>query len=145
MQLTKWEPFGEMRRFQRDMNRLLEDFPRLRMGNGDLSAWAPEVDVFEEGDNLVLKMDVPGMDPKAIDVQVENNTLTLRGERKTEREEQKRNYYFSERSYGAFARSFTLPSSTDANKIKADCKDGVLQITMPKAEDSKAKRINIST
>jgi HSP20 family protein len=107
-------------------------------------AWAPPVDVYEHEGNIVLKAELPGVDPKEVDVRLENNVLTLRGERKFGSEVKRDSYHRVERSYGAFSRSFTLPSLVDQQHIKADFKDGVLQVTLPKREEAKPKQIQIS-
>ena len=107
-------------------------------------SWAPAVDVFEKDGNIVLKAELPGVDAKDVDVRVENNTLSLRGERKLEGEVTRENYHRAERAYGAFARSFALPNVVDTENIKADFKDGVLQLTLPRRDEAKPKQIQVS-
>ena len=109
--------------------------------------WAPAVDIYEQNGNLVLQAEVPGLDPKDVDVRVENNVLTLRGERKLEQNVNKDNYHRVERSYGSFSRSLTLPFAVDPDKAKATFKNGVLSISLPKPPEvqAKAKKIAIST
>jgi HSP20 family protein len=102
------------------------------------------VDIYEQDGNIVLKAELPGVDPKDVDVRVENNVLTLRGERKLDNEVKRENYHRVERSYGAFSRSFTLPNVIDTEKIKAEYKDGVLRMTLPTREEAKPKQISIS-
>jgi HSP20 family protein len=101
------------------------------------------VDIFETADNIVLKAELPGIDPNDVEIRVEDNTLYLKGERKFEREVKEENYHRVERSYGAFARSFSLPNSIAAEKVVADYKDGLLTLTMPKREEAKPKTIKI--
>jgi len=107
-------------------------------------AWAPAVDIYEQEGYIVLKAELPGIDPKDVDIRLENNVLTLRGERKVDTDVQRDNYHRVERAYGSFTRSFTLPSVVDQEHIKADYKDGVLKVTLPKREEAKPKQINIS-
>jgi HSP20 family protein len=132
------------------LNRLFDDAFRgvgRPTGNEEdyaLGAWAPAVDIYEEEANIVLKAELPGVDPKDVDVRVENNVLTLRGERKVDSEVKKENYHRVERAYGSFGRSFTLPTVVDTEKIKAEYKDGVLRVTLPKREEAKPKQISIS-
>jgi HSP20 family protein len=109
-----------------------------------LAAWTPAVDIYEQEGNIVLKAELPGVDPKDVDVRVENNVLTLRGERKVDSDVKKEGFHRVERAYGTFGRSFTLPTVVDTEKIKAEYKDGVLRVTLPKREEAKAKQISIS-
>ena len=102
------------------------------------------MDIFENEGNLVLKAELPGIDPKDVDVRVENNVLTLRGERKFESEVKREQYHRVERAYGTFSRSFTLPNVVDTDKIKAEFKDGVLRVTLPQREEAKPKQISIA-
>jgi HSP20 family protein len=102
------------------------------------------VDIFENEGNLVLKAELPGIEPKDVDVRVENNVLTLRGERKFENEVKREQYHRVERAYGTFSRSFTLPNVVDTDKIKAEFKDGVLRVTLPQREEAKPKQITIA-
>jgi HSP20 family protein len=107
-------------------------------------AWSPAVDIYEKDGNIVLKAELPGIEAKDVDVTVENNILTLRGERQFDQEVQRENYQRVERSYGAFTRSFTLPTVVETEKIKAEFKDGVLRMTLPKKEEAKPKQISIN-
>jgi HSP20 family protein len=108
-------------------------------------AWAPAVDIFEKGDDLVIRAEIPGVDKDDVDITVRNNSLTLRGERKREQEITEENSYRLERSYGNFVRSFTLPRTVDASRISARYSNGVLDIVLPKAEEAKPKKIEIAT
>lgn len=105
--------------------------------------WAPAVDVFEKGDKLVVKAEVPGMKEDDIHVSVEGDMLTIRGEKKTESEVKNEDYYRCERSYGSFLRSVALPSTVDASKIEADYEDGVLEVTLPKKPEVKPKKVAV--
>ena len=106
-------------------------------------AWQPALDVEEKDDAYIVRMDLPGMDKKDIHLTIDNNVLSIRGERRREKEEKDANYYCSERYFGSFQRSFTLPSQVDEDKIKAEYKHGVLTITLPKTEEAKAKIVKI--
>jgi HSP20 family protein len=106
--------------------------------------WSPPVDIYETETDVILKAELPEVNQKDIDIQVENNTLTLKGERKFEKETKKENFHRVERAYGTFTRSFTLPNAIDQEKIRADYKDGVLKITMPKREETRAKQIRVA-
>jgi HSP20 family protein len=146
MAIVKWEPFRELANMQKEFNRLFnEAFPRL-WDEGELSTrtWAPPVDIYETDNNLVLKADLPGIDPKDVEIRVEDSTLYLKGERKFEKEVKEENYHRVERSYGTFTRSFSLPNSIDADKVTAEYKDGQLTLTMPKREEAKPKTIKIN-
>jgi HSP20 family protein len=141
----QWNPFGEMSLLQNQMNRLfnsaLQGWP-----DGDsngTTSWTPAADIYESDNELTVNLDLPGVDPNMVDIRVENNTLTIRGERHFE-EKQKENFHRVERSYGPFARAFTLSTSVDPDKIRANYKTGVLTITLPKAEAAKPKRIQIA-
>lgn len=143
MKLVRWEPFGSD--FARMANRLNRAFD-LRSEDRDqesLGNWNPPVDIFEEKDGLVLKAELPGMKKEDIEVRVENNVLTLQGERKRESETKEDGYHRSERAYGTFSRSFSLPTSVNTSKIGAEYKDGILSVSLPKAEEAKPKQIDV--
>jgi HSP20 family protein len=106
--------------------------------------WSPAVDIYETDDEVVVKAELPEVDQKDIDIQIENNTITLRGERKFNKETKKENFHRIERAYGAFSRSFTLPGTIDQERIRADYKDGILKISMPKREETKPKQIKVA-
>jgi HSP20 family protein len=147
MAIVRWDPFRDLVTLQERMNRMFdESFRGASGGSSDElgGAWAPAVDIYEHDGSIVLKAELPGVDPKDVDVRLENNTLTLRGERKVDNEVKQDSYQRVERAYGAFTRSFTLPSVVDQEKIKADYKDGVLKITLPKRDEAKPKQINIA-
>lgn len=146
MAMVRWEPVRDLLTLQDRMNRMFDG--GYRGGNEEDWAlggsWAPAVDIYEKDGNIVLKAELPGVDPKDVDVRVENNLLTLRGERKFDNEVKRDNYHRVERSYGAFSRSFTLPNVVDTGNIKAEYRDGVLHMTLPKREEAKPRQIQIN-
>ena len=149
MAIVRWEPFRDLQAVQDRLNRVFDEAFRgvPRSGEDEWALggqWAPSVDIFEHDGNLVLKAELPGIEPKDVDVRVENNVLTLRGERKFESEVKREKYHRVERAYGTFSRSFTLPNVVDTEKIKAEFKDGVLQVTLPQREEAKPKQIQVS-
>lgn len=148
MAIVRFEPFRDLFTIQDRMNRLFnEAFRGARESDEDWAlggSWAPAVDILEQEGNIVLKAELPGVDPKDVDIRVENNTLTLRGERRFDSEVKREDYHRVERSYGAFARSFSLPSMVNTEKIQAEYKDGILKVTLPKKEEAKPKQIAIS-
>jgi HSP20 family protein len=145
MAIVRWEPFRDLMTTQREFDRLFKEAFVPFFGEGELSTrtWAPPVDIYENENDIVLKAELPGVDPKDVEVRVEDNTLYLKGERKFEKEVKQENYHRVERSYGSFARSFSLPSSINAEKVKAEYKDGLLTLTLPKREEAKPKTIKI--
>jgi HSP20 family protein len=126
------------------MGRFADRWPDLGQSPTSTSAWAPNVDIFESDDALVVKAELPGIDPKDVELNVENNVLTISGERKLEFEDKKENYHRVERAYGSFSRSFSLPRLIDETQIAADYKDGVLTVRVPKHEKAKPRQIKIS-
>ncbi len=148
MAIVRWEPFRDLASLQERMNRLFdESFKGINRTTEDDwllgGTWAPAVDIFEQEGNIVLKAELPGIDLKDVDIRLENNVLTLRGERKVDNEVKRESFHRIERAYGTFARSFTLPSTVDQQNIKADYKDGVLKVVLPKREEAKPKQITI--
>jgi HSP20 family protein len=146
MAITRWRPFRDLVNLQDEMNRLFDDFftrPLVRPEWTE-GVWSPSVDVSETKDNVIIKAEIPGMTKDDVKVCVQDNVITLKGERKQEKEEKDANYHRIERSYGSFCRSFTLPTSVKADKIKATYKEGVLNITLPKTEEVKPKEIPIN-
>ncbi len=130
---------------QDEVNRLFEDnFTRERSGHADLATWAPPVDIYETENELVVKAELPDFQDKDIDVRIANNTLTIRGERKFEKDVKEDNYLRIERAYGSFVRSFSLPNTVSSENIRADYRNGVLTLHMAKREESKPKQIKIS-
>ena len=149
MTMVRWQPFPNRVSIQDRMNRFFDEAFRVQHGAEEDEwalggTWAPAVDIFEQGDDIVLKAELPGIDADDVDIRVENNVLTLRGERKFESEVKREDCHRVERAYGTFSRSFTLPNVVDTEKIKADYKDGVLQVTLPQKEEAKPKQISIA-
>ena len=142
MSLIRYTPLPEQEDFPAGL-RLFQDTVSRLLSEPSSRPWSPAVDIFETENELVLNADVPQMEMKDIDVQLENGTLTLRGERKFEQEQNGRGYHRIERGYGSFVRAFTLPDSVDADKVKAEYKGGVLTITLSKKEVAKPKTIRI--
>jgi HSP20 family protein len=143
--LTRFEPFREFTTLQDRMNRLFRD----SYGDGrdealTTSNFAPPVDVYEDEHNITLKIEVPGIEEKDIDVRIENNTLTVHGERKFEKEEKEENFRRVERQYGSFTRSFTLPNTVDAEKIEAHYEKGILKVLLAKKAEAKPKQIKVN-
>ncbi len=146
MSLTRWDPFRDLVNLQERMNRLFEDsLSRSKTTDQEMpmGAWTPPVDIFETPEMVILRADLPGIDQKDIDVRIENSTLTLRGERRFLKEAKDEDYHRIERSYGTFSRSFQLPGSIDQTKIQAVHKDGVLEVHLPKREDTRPKQIKV--
>src|SRR5262250_797019 len=141
--MSRFEPFRGLS-LQDQFNRLFnENFDRS-WDEANLTTWAPAVDIFENEHELVVKADLPDLKPEELDIRVENNILTIRGERKFEKKADEKNYLRVERSYGSFARSFSLASTVNSEAIKADYKDGVLTLTIPKREEAKPKQIKVN-
>ena len=146
MAVVRWDPFRDLNLIQDRMNRLFDDSGRTWRNDepAATTSWSPSVDIFETEGEIVVKAELPGMERKDIALHLENNVLTLRGERKFEKETKNENYHRIERSYGNFSRSFSIPATVDEEKIRADYKDGVLQIVLPKKDQAKPKQIRIS-
>ncbi|MGA2353774.1 MAG: Hsp20/alpha crystallin family protein [Terriglobales bacterium] len=144
--ITRWDPFREFVTLQDRMNRLLRDSGGQPGQDESLTstAFAPPVDVYEDEHNVALKIEVPGIDEKDIDVRIENNTLTVHGERKFEKEEKEENFRRVERQYGSFTRTFTLPNTVDQESVQANYEKGVLKITLAKKAEAKPKQIKVN-
>src|ERR1700685_4498670 len=144
--ITRWNPNREFSTIQDRMNKVFSDFYGTEGREETLSntAFAPPVDVYEDEHNVTLKIEVPGIDEKDIDVRIENNTLTVHGERKFEKEEKEENFRRVERQYGSFTRSFTLPTTVDAEKVSANYDKGILKISLAKKAEAKPKQIKIN-
>jgi HSP20 family protein len=142
--ITRWDQSRGLTSLQDQVNRLFEDnFTRDRSGPADLATWAPPVDIYETENELIVKVDLPDLQEKDIDVRVENNMLTIRGERKFD-DVNEDNYLRVERAYGSFMRSFSLPNTVSSENIRAEYHNGVLTLHMAKLEESKPKQIKIS-
>ncbi|KPL02355.1 MAG: hypothetical protein AMJ73_08860 [candidate division Zixibacteria bacterium SM1_73] len=146
MAITRWRPFRDLISIQDEMNRLFDDFFGRPVTRPEWTeaAWCPCVDVSETKDNVIINTEIPGMSKDDVTVSIQDNVLTLSGEKKQEKEEKDANYHRVERSYGSFSRSFTLPTSVQPDKVKATYKDGILRITLPKSEEVKPKQIPIT-
>ena len=145
--LTRFYPYRELNTLQERVNRLFhESFTRNDGTDESLatSGFAPAVDVYEDEHNVTLKIEVPGIDEKDIDVRIDNNTLTVHGERKIEKEEKEENFRRVERQYGSFTRSFTLPSSVDTGQVSAHYDKGILKISLAKKAEAKPKQIKVN-
>lgn len=145
MDLIQWKPFQEVSRLRREMDRLWDEYfgPSRRALQPMEEAWMPAIDVSETGDKITVKAEIPGMEAKDIDIAIVGDTLTIKGEKKTEREEKEENYHLVERSYGSFSRSMKLPAAVNADKVEATYKNGVLTVACPKKEEVKPKAIEI--
>jgi len=147
MAIIRWDPFRDLVSIRDKMNRLFEDAVTQRGEEKELvaSSWAPAVDIYEDESQLVLTAEVPGLNDKDVEIKIEDNVLSIQGERKLEKETREENYHRIERAYGAFYRSFTLPNYIDQDKIKAEHENGVLKITMPKKAELKPRKVRILT
>lgn len=144
MAIVKYNPFRELRTMQEQMNRMLDLSWNLEFGEElKEGVWQPPVDIYEDEHSVVIKAEVPDVEQKDIDVRIENNTLTLRGERKHSAGVKKENYYRVERFFGHFQRSFSLPHSIDQDNIQASCEKGILTIILPKLAESTPKQISV--
>jgi len=144
MALVRFDPFRELTALQGDMNRVFR-----RLGGGDMTtqreSWMPSIDVIERAGGIELKVEVAGMKPEDINIEIDDNVLTVSGERRFEEQVQEDKYYRIERRYGSFSRSIALPQGVDADNIDATYENGVLSVTVPKVEQAKPKKISVST
>jgi HSP20 family protein len=147
MALVRWEPFRELAALQNEMGRWMNQVAGVmgQPGNGQASSWLPAVDVWETDSELVLSFDLPGIPEDKITVELDDNVLTVSGERERSQEHSGDRFYRFERRFGSFARSVTLPTGVQEDQIKADYKDGVLEVRVPKPEEAKPKRIQIGS
>ncbi len=148
MAVARWTPMGNLSSLQDQMNRMFSDF--FRGGSGEeagwgLSTWSPPVDIYETEDALILTAELPGVSKDDVSIEVHNNTLTLRGQRKHEAEVKEEQYHRVERAYGTFQRAFVLPTMVDQEHVQATYKDGVLELRLPKSEAAKPRRIAITS
>jgi HSP20 family protein len=146
MAITRWDPFRDVLALQNRLNSLFDDFTR---GQGEqdaltTAAFVPPVDIYEDEHKVVLKLEVPGIKQDELDIRVENNTLTVRGERKFEKEEKQENFHRIERRYGSFYRAFTVPSTVDTDSVQASYDAGILKIEMQKKAEAKPKQIKVN-
>jgi len=146
MALIRWDPFREMSSLQERMNRLMSDYrTRSPFGEEEMAqgAWIPAVDIYETKESIVLNVELPGVTKEDIALEVKDSTLTIRGEKKLEKDVKEENFHRMERTYGAFTRAFTLPSTVQQDKVKAKFRDGILEIKLPKAEEARPKQIKV--
>ncbi len=139
-----WSPLGDLWDLQDEINRVFRGYnPRTSNERAEMAAWVPAVDILEEKEAVKLTAELPGMKKEDVKIGIEDGVLTIKGERKFSEERNRDNYYRIERSYGSFSRSFTLPPTVEADKIKANMKDGILELYLPKKEEAKPKEIEI--
>ena len=145
MNIVRYDAFRDLRNLQDEMTRLFAGIAPSSIDRDDAlrGAWNPSVDISENKENLVLEAELPGMNREDFDLLIENNVITLKGERKFEKKSEGENYHRVERSYGSFMRSFTLPPTVTAEGAEAEFKNGVLRVTLPKREETKARKIEI--
>lgn len=145
MTIVRYDPFRDLRTLQEEVNRLFSTNLTRSFGDEGIGrgAWAPSVDIYENKDQIVLEAELPGMKQEDFDLSIENNVITLRGERKFEKTDETDSYHRVERSYGGFTRSFTLPQTVSAEGATAEYSNGVLRVTLPKREETKARRIEV--
>lgn len=144
MAITRWSPFEDIYTLQNRLNSLVQGFSRNEDESLATSAFVPPVDIYEDANHIVLKLEAPGMKLENFDVQLENSLLTVRGERQFEQETRQENYHRVERRYGSFARAFTLPNTIDPESVKATYTDGILAIEIGKKAEAKPKQIKVS-
>ena len=146
MSITRYDPFRDLRMLQDEVNRLFSSNLSRSFGDEGIArgAWAPTVDIYENKDQIVLEAELPGMNREDFELSIENNVLTLRGERRFEKRDESDNYHRVERSYGSFTRSFTLPQTVSSENVAAEYKNGVLRVVLQKREEVKARRIEIA-
>jgi HSP20 family protein len=142
MSIQRWNPARDFSRLQDEVNRLFDTNLGLTR-SGESYGWTPAVDVFEDTEGVTFKFDLPEVEGKDVDVRLEDGTLTVRGERKLEREEKREGYHRIERAYGTFARSFSLPATLEGEKVTAEYKNGVLRIFVPRRAEAKPKSISV--
>src|SRR5213592_1297477 len=145
MSIIRYDPFRDLRALQDEVNRLFTgNMARFDDEGIARGSWSPSVDIYENKDQIVLEAELPGMNREDFDLTVENNVITLRGERHFEKKDEADNYHRVERSYGSFTRSFTLPQTVSADGATAEYGNGVLRVTLPKREETKARRIEVA-
>jgi len=143
MVVTRWEPLKDLMVLQERMNKLFDETFSRGAQDVDVGAWSPPVDILEQGDEIILKMEIAEVDQKAIDIKVEGNALTIKGERQLEEGTKREDYLRLERPYGQFSCSFSLPTTVDLGKVKASHNDGILRVVLPKKEETKPKQIKV--
>src|SRR5690348_14146797 len=143
--ITRWDPFRELAQLQDRVNRLFQETGSGQQDEGfTTSSFVPPVDIYETEHNIVLKVEVPGVEQKDLDIRIENNTITIRGERKFEKEVKEESFHRVERRYGSFQRSFSLPNTVNTEQVSADYENGVLKVTLAKRAEAKPKQIKVN-
>ncbi len=143
MSLIRWDPFDELASLRESMEKLFEEFTTPRLRAATPSVWPPAVDVYETATDVVVRAELPGIDPKDVEIQVTEDTLTIKGQHKTEQEEKGRNYYMRELRSGSFVRTLTLPGNVQSDQAKAAYKNGILEICVPKSERVRPKTVKV--
>lgn len=141
--LVRWDPFKEIERLQKEINRIFDNSMNTNKEHA-MGVWYPAVDIYEDPERVVISADLAGIDPRDVELNIEGDTLTIKGERKFEHEDKKDNYVRVERAYGTFMRTFTIPEYVDKDKISAEYEKGMLNITLPKKPESQPKKIKVS-
>jgi len=146
MALVRWKPFGDLFSIHDRINKLFEDefYKSSEKGLDSLASWYPVADIYETKDNYVFKMELPGLSKEDVDIELSDNLLTIKGEKKEEKEVKKEDFHRIERFSGKFKRTFTIPKDIDSKKISASMKDGIMEVRIPKAEQKKTKAIPIN-
>jgi len=146
MSITRYDPFRDLRTLQEEVNRLFTGNVARTFDDEGIArgSWSPSVDIYENKDQIVLEAELPGMNREDFDLTIENNVITLRGERRFEKKNEADNYHRVERAYGSFTRSFTVPQTVSGDGASAEYRNGVLRVTLPKREETKARRIEVS-
>jgi HSP20 family protein len=144
MPITRWDPFRDVIALQNRVNSIFRDFNENGDAQSTTASFTPAVDVYEDPQKVVLKLEVPGIDEKDLDVRVENHTLTVKGERKFEKEEKEENFHRIERRYGSFYRAFTLPQTVDTENVQANYNAGVLKLELKKKAEAQPKQIKVN-
>lgn len=143
MTIVRWSPMRDILNIQEEMNRIFNNFARPSEGQRGV-LWSPQVDIYESDDGITVELEIPGMSKDDVNIRIQDNVLTLKGEKKQDEDTKGKNFHRVERSYGTFERSFSLPSSIQTDRVRATTKDGVLTITLPKAEEAKPREIAIA-
>jgi HSP20 family protein len=141
--MIRWDPFDDLASLRESMDKLFEEFTTRRPHAAGPAVWPPAVEVYETDADIIVKAELPGIDPKNVDIQVADDTLTIKAEAKAEQESKNRNYYVRELRYGSFVRALTLPSSAQGDMAKASYKNGILEIRVPKSERAKPKAVKV--
>ena len=142
--ITRFDPFRDLAQLQDRVNRIFQESASSREEGFNTTSFVPPVDIYETEQNIVLKVEAPGLDQKDLDIRIENNTITIRGERKFEKETKEENYHRVERRYGSFQRSFGLPQTVNTENVTADYENGILKVTLAKRAEAKPKQIKVN-